>query len=404
VAIVGAGLGGLCLAQGLRRSGVDAVVYERDPRLAGRRQGYRIHLDARGVLALRECLPAGLFELFLATCGRPGTQVTVLSSRLRVLREIAGGPGGDPDDPATLSTSVNRLTLREVLWSGLGDRVSFGHELSRYTDDGTGITLHFADGTTAVADVLVGADGVNSAVRRQLLPDAEVRDTGGRCVYGKTPLDEATLALVPAALHRGFTAIVGGHLGMATGLVQLRNRPDEASAHLSPAGDYLMWALSGQHDRFPVPDARLSALDPAGLHGIARDAVRSWHPDLRALIDMADVDETFLVRVRTSVPVPAWTPGVVTVLGDAIHAMSPAGGSGANTALRDAALLSGQLTGVLATDRSALVAAIDGYEAEMRAYGYAAVLESQNAERRNTSTGLGRMLLRLADRLHARNG
>ena len=56
VAIAGAGLGGLCLAQGLRRAGVEAVVFERDGSLGERRQGYRLHLDARAGLALEKCL------------------------------------------------------------------------------------------------------------------------------------------------------------------------------------------------------------------------------------------------------------------------------------------------------------------------------------------------------------
>nr|BFE72799.1 hypothetical protein GCM10020092_061000 [Actinoplanes digitatis] len=69
VAIAGAGLGGLCLAQGLVRAGVDVQVYERDAALGARRQGYRLHVDARAGLALEKCLPPPLFRLFLATTG-----------------------------------------------------------------------------------------------------------------------------------------------------------------------------------------------------------------------------------------------------------------------------------------------------------------------------------------------
>jgi 2-polyprenyl-6-methoxyphenol hydroxylase-like FAD-dependent oxidoreductase len=77
--------------------------------------------------------------------------------------------------------------------------------------------------------------------------------------------------------------------------------------------------------------------------------------------------------------VPAWEPSRVTLLGDAIHAMSPARGSGANTALRDAGVLCRALARAT-PDRRALVAAIGGYEAQMREYGYAAVQASQDAE------------------------
>ncbi|HEY1618987.1 MAG TPA: NAD(P)-binding protein, partial [Streptosporangiaceae bacterium] len=91
VAVAGAGLGGLCLAQGLAAAGLDVTVYERDAGLASRRQGYRIHLGPYGAQAIAACLPPPLFGLFAATCGEPGTGVTVLSERLRVLHHQSAG-------------------------------------------------------------------------------------------------------------------------------------------------------------------------------------------------------------------------------------------------------------------------------------------------------------------------
>src|SRR5215470_10020965 len=77
VLVIGAGLGGLCLAQGLRKMGMEVAVYERDTGLAVRTQGHRIHIDSRGEQALRECLPPSLYGLFLATRGQPSRGVTV---------------------------------------------------------------------------------------------------------------------------------------------------------------------------------------------------------------------------------------------------------------------------------------------------------------------------------------
>jgi 2-polyprenyl-6-methoxyphenol hydroxylase-like FAD-dependent oxidoreductase len=79
VVIVGAGLAGLCLAQGLRQAGVDVAVYERDATASSRTQGYRISIDSRGAEALHTCLPARLNELFEGTCGQPSRGVVIFS-------------------------------------------------------------------------------------------------------------------------------------------------------------------------------------------------------------------------------------------------------------------------------------------------------------------------------------
>jgi 2-polyprenyl-6-methoxyphenol hydroxylase-like FAD-dependent oxidoreductase len=119
-------------------------------------------------------------------------------------------------------------------------------------------------------------------------------------------------------------------------------------------------------------------MSPAELHALSATLIRSWHPDLRGLHAMADIEETFAVRIRTSPVIAAWSPSRVTVLGDAIHAMSPAGGSGANLALRDAAQLCRALTG--AADGDDIGTAIGHYEHQMRDDGYAAVAASAKAE------------------------
>ena len=405
VAIAGAGVGGLCLAHGLQRAGIEANVYERDAALDARRQGYRLHIDARAGTALCACLPPDLLELVLATAGLPSTQFSLLSSKLKTLHVTASDPAVDRTAVDTLSVPVNRQTLREILAARLDGRLQFGRAVTGFRQDETGVDVHFASRPPERADLLVAADGVASAVRRQYLPSASVEDAGSRSIYGRTPLGAAIEPLIPDPLQLGLAAVIGGHIGMATGLIRFRNKPPDAAAaiapdvELSPAADYLMWAVTAQQNRFPVGDADLAGLDPAGLHEIASSLIRSWHRDLRELVARADISETFLVRVGSSRPVEPWQPTRVTVLGDAIHAMSPARGSGANTALQDAALLT-RLLGDCDSTSASLTAAVGAYENRMREYGYAAVQASRRAERQNAERAAS-LVPRLLGRLRA---
>ena len=377
VGVVGAGFGGLCLAQGLLRAGLEVTVYERDQAVDSGGQGYRLHIDAGP--ALRACLPPDLYELCVATSGRPGTAVTVVTKSLRLLRRIEMG---SPPDPVPQPTSVNRQTFREILAARLDGVIEFGRTCTGFEQDPGGVTVRFSDGSSADADVLVAADGVGSPVRRRYLPHAVVEDSGIVCVYGRTSLTEQTRPLLPAAVRDGFTAVLGVGTGMALGLLDFREPPQQAArriapdVRLSPAWPYLMWAVTGAARQFAGRHGQLGELSPAGLHRAALDAIHRWHPDLVRLVELAAAGETSLIAVRTAVPVAGWPPSRVTLLGDAIHAMSPARGSGASTALRDAALLAGEL-GAAARGEKTPVQAIGDYERQMIDYGFSAVQASR---------------------------
>jgi 2-polyprenyl-6-methoxyphenol hydroxylase-like FAD-dependent oxidoreductase len=102
---------------------------------------------------------------------------------------------------------------------------------------------------------------------------------------------------------------------------------------------------------------------------------QGWHPAMRELVARSDASVTFFLAIRSARPVPPWPPSRVTLLGDAIHATTPVGGTGANTALRDAALLTQCLTAV-DRGRADLPDAIEEYETRMRDYGFTAVTSS----------------------------
>ncbi|MEO7019275.1 MAG: NAD(P)/FAD-dependent oxidoreductase [Ktedonobacteraceae bacterium] len=379
ILIIGGGLGGLCLAQGLRQAGISVAVYERDVTSIFRRQGYRIHIDARGATGLRACLPPRLFELFVATTSQPSHQVTVINKHLKQLKVI-GSPKVDTTDPTRLNTAVDRLTLREILLADLADVVHFNKEFGHYEEQADGgVRVYFSDGTAVSGDVLVAADGVNSCVRQQFLPAVTFVDTGMRCIYGKTLLTEATRPLIPDFVHHGFTIAVGSQqLSLALGLVEFLHPPVEVAAQFAPDvqfhtnGDYLMWSLNAPHVQFAASDAELFQKDGLQLQHLVLQKMKRWHPNLCSLIAAGDPAEIFPFAVRVSTPCDPWASTHITLLGDAIHAMSPAGGSGANMALLDAHLLSQALISV-AHGEKPLLQALHDYEAQMLKDGFEAV-------------------------------
>lgn len=374
IAVIGGGIGGLCLAQGLHQAGVDVTVFERDRTPADRLQGYRVHIDPHGAQALRDCLPPHLWQAFLDTTGRSGQDFAFLTERLKQLLLIETPDGSD-------HYSVSRITLRQVLLSGLEDVVRFGKTYERYerNADGT-VTLHFADGTTATADIVVAADGGTSRVRRQYLPHAQRVETGIITVAGKFPLTDWTRGLVDRRLVEGPNNVLPPKgMGMfcapheAPDPVGGFGGTEQEGALMENTGGYVLWAFGASGRRFPTGIAEMSGKE---LQSTVAELIRSWHPDLQRLVTMSHPDTVSLLPIRTSIPIGPWQATNVTLLGDAIHSMTPMRGIGANTALRDARLLCQALTG--GEDE---VKAIAAYEEQMREYGFAAVNDSLKAAR-----------------------
>jgi len=156
-----------------------------------RTQGYRLTINARGADALRSCLPETNFARCVAASAKVSTAVTFLDHKLRRLLSTKL-PTSDQSAPDS-ARPIRRIALRRILLEGLEDVVAFGKPFERFeaAPDGR-VIAHFEDGASAVGDVLVGADGAGSRMRRELLPQARRIDTGLIGVSGKIPLD-ATL-------------------------------------------------------------------------------------------------------------------------------------------------------------------------------------------------------------------
>lgn len=122
VLIIGAGTGGLCLAQGLKQAGVDVSVFERDRTPTDRLQGYRLHISSSGARAMEHCLPAALFREFLVSVAKPNTAVSFLDSDLNPLLTF---PIVTDPNAESRELPVSRITLRKLLLQGLEEVVHF---------------------------------------------------------------------------------------------------------------------------------------------------------------------------------------------------------------------------------------------------------------------------------------
>jgi 2-polyprenyl-6-methoxyphenol hydroxylase-like FAD-dependent oxidoreductase len=398
VVIIGGGIGGLCLAQGLKQAGIGVVVYERDRTHTDRLQGYRVHISPAGSRALHACLPPHLFELFDRTCGKPGRAFRFMTEDMQVLLALEGElMAAQQADPVAKHRAVSRITLRHILLSGLDDVVHLGKTFTRYEERGDGrIVAHFEDGSTAEGDILVAADGGGSRVRRQLLPQAERIDTGVVGIAGKVFLDDASRARLVPALLDGLTLVAAkGGLGLFVAMQDFDGTALEGvgDSNASPTNgnlfdntrSYLMWALSGKRARLGL-DGGAEELDSTALAATAVRAMAGWAKGFRDLVALSDPTTISCLPIRTSVPVAPWPAGRITLIGDAIHSMTPYRGIGANIALKDAVRLRDALVAAQHNE-APLLDAIGGYEAAMRGYGFKAVRNSLQAMQQTTGQG-----------------
>ncbi|MFF5292367.1 FAD-dependent oxidoreductase [Paractinoplanes globisporus] len=385
VMIIGGGIGGLALAHGLRRAGIRADVYERTHERTDWLQGYRIHVSPAGARALHDCLPPPNWQEFLRAAA-PGGGFGFLTDQATDLLAFAdteiNAPGAAEPDR---HYGIGRIPLRAALLTGLDDALHLGQAFTRYELAGDEVIAHFADGATATADVLIGADGANSLVRAQLLPQAHRIDTGVVTVAGRVP----DISGLPAELRTRANIVIPRSRG---------------SLFTAVESTEAIWGYSDAATRYP---AGVTTYDGATLRRLVRSRIASWSPAFHDLIEKSDPATINAFHVKSATPVPPWPTTRVTLLGDAIHNMTPMAGIGANTALRDAALLTHRLTTLTgepatAADPAALISAIHDYEAEMLDYGFTAVRRSlRNARQSATSSPLARAAFRTTLRLTA---
>jgi 2-polyprenyl-6-methoxyphenol hydroxylase-like FAD-dependent oxidoreductase len=356
VAIVGGGLGGLALAQGLSRAGIEVTVYERDPSPDGRAQGYRLSLDAMGRAALAALLPPELAARLPSLEAREvGRGFCFAGADLRPLFRF---PTGTHD-----VWTVSRPRLRALVASGLS--IAWGRRLVALALDEERPLLRFDDGSTARADLVVGADGVGSAVREQLRAMLDAR------------------AALPVVRSAGLVSVGGCLPRTAAWDARLPLARDGAVQHLGPGGRSLFVSFCERPDGAPIvlwaATSRAEQVGPRAR--IVLD--ENWHPALRRLCDETPLEsyvEPLLLRTTTlprRIDGPLAPGAAVTLLGDAAHTMPPQRGVGANNAFEDAR----QLVRQIVDGEGSRVERIVAYEREMLARARRAIEGSDEAAR-----------------------
>ncbi|KAF2172651.1 hypothetical protein M409DRAFT_62405 [Zasmidium cellare ATCC 36951] len=387
VLIMGAGIGGLCLAQALKKASIPFRVFERDQAVDSRPQGYRLKLEADAAKALEESLDTDTYAAFVTSCAVTTIGETDFNPfNGNIVHSRAGG-GLSGKMGLYPSFTVDRRVFRNQLMSGIKDKITFGKEMVSYiTDEADGtITVSFKDGSSIEGSFLVGADGLHSVVRKNRQPNHPLVDTGAACIYGKTVMTPELLQRFPEKGLRWMTvasdsapmlqSCLIGESPITVLIEPIRFSAETRNLHPELPADYVYWALIGRKERFDLQiDADVSTAKVSGTAADLSLAVTAeWHTSLRSLFELQDRRQSSMMRVASTVcDIPAWQPTPnITALGDAVHPMSPCGGVGAMTALCDAAALAKIIKAGLTTEL------MGKFEAEMRKRAWKSIKRSE---------------------------
>lgn len=399
VIIVGAGTAGLALGHALQKANADVsfAVYERDRTRSDGLFGYRVGISPEGARCLAACIPPELFKIFQQTTALPPDNLNMLTEQLQELLSVSG-LSKVADDKIGAEYSVSRMTLHQVLLTGLEDKVHFDKNFERYTNNADGtITAYFKDGTSATGDLLVAADGTNSKIRKQYLPQATLRDSGIYGLTAKVPLNDETRKLLTPKMIRGVNLINAQHGDSC--IIHVMEFPwDHAGelknniggndqellkmwpgANFDNTNDYILLGFGGHNTYLPKD---IMSLDGPTIHALLLERTKTWHRNLKKLYELSDPTTCFPINIRTTDRLAPWESTNIALLGDAIHTMTPGLGVGANTALLDAKILAENLTRV-GKGEMELVAAVAEYEKQMHTYAWTRVeksLERFNAD------------------------
>ncbi|TVY18015.1 Zeaxanthin epoxidase-like protein [Lachnellula arida] len=378
VLIIGAGVGGLALAQGLRKGQIDFAVFEKDPLLDSRLQGYRLKIFGEFQTKLRDLLTDEAWSEFEATCAETHLGETTLNA---TDGRIIGSRKGYLPEGMPLPYTIDRGMLRRSLMKGIEDSVQFDKRFLKYELNDQGVKVTLEDGSIEQGTLLVGADGARSLVRKQLLPDHRPLDTKGCCIYGKSILTPELLARFPVK-HRKWMTVIVDKTPILQSIISgeeplaLVSEPVRFANRISTCDlpeDYIHWGLMFPENTSGLKDEELEKALRSRAVDLSLQLTSEWDPSVRSLIELQDQSLTMGMRMYNVGPnIPAWTSSAnITLMGDAIHVMAPSGGVGAVAALHDASVLA-QIIG----DEGITEASIGYFEGSMRQFAKVCIMRS----------------------------
>lgn len=323
--IIGGGIGGLCAAIALRRAGIEAILYERTDNFGEVGAGLTLWANAiRGLRAL------GLADAVMAG-GSKVQRASILDSRGKALSRTRTDEFerlfGDP------TIAIHRARLQQILLAALpAEAVRTGAGCTGFEQDGNSVTARFQSGLTERADLLIGADGIHSAIRRQLFPEVRLRYAGYTAWRGVVATTDETAL--------GSTSESWG-CGSRFGIVPI-------SAH------EVYWFATGNA---PAGMRLRSAVQKASL----LERFRGWHEPVEKLLAETPAEAILHNDIYDVEPMANWSRGRVTLLGDAAHPTTPNLGQGACQAIESSVTLARSLS-----EAATVAEALQRYETERR--------------------------------------